>query len=105
MFCALAPSATAQYTIGQRVWTPPAFGNYFSTQLGGTNLPPAPIFWLLVRGTFARMVIPGISNTSRLPQYNCPFFPTEHHETYIELNISRKPDRELRRTGTGNICV
>jgi hypothetical protein len=40
----LACTANAQYTIGQRVWTPPATGNYFASSLGGTNFPPTPFF-------------------------------------------------------------
>src|SRR5262249_53598440 len=40
----ICASASGQYTPGQRVWTPPTFGNYFSLLSGGTNFPPAPFF-------------------------------------------------------------
>jgi hypothetical protein len=42
VFCSSAFDARAQYTIGQRVWTPPLTGSYFSLQSGGTNFPPTP---------------------------------------------------------------
>jgi len=37
-------TAKGQYTVGQRVWTPPATGTFFSMALGGTNFPPTPFF-------------------------------------------------------------
>jgi hypothetical protein len=42
LFCGSAFDARAQYSIGQRVWTPPRTGTYFSLQSGGTNFPPTP---------------------------------------------------------------